>query len=411
MPDPANYANEDEFMKVCVPAVVNEGKPQDQAIAQCMSIWRQKAEAPKRKSKIEVLGTIKKLIEKNGYNISDEELLKMFGVFNTVEHSKLCTFNIKLSADKEQIIKVLPNKSVYIEKYDEHTPLNEKLFDDMINNFNNPKLFKPFVDLEHQLGEKYADIVELFKKPDGLYAKIKLNEQGKLAIKENKYSYISPEWGDRTDTDGNKHPNVLWAITLTNIPALEGELPTLQDQIKLTKGGNMELSKRLDRLELKLGNIKLQEEGMIPPEILEAIQMIKEAIGKIDEITQQKDVAEEEAMKYKKELEEIENEVKQKEKDDFFKSVVENDQLEACEVEEWSKQYDISKDFVVKILTSRPKETKRLTTNYHKSELSSEDYKIGEDAGYNMDDPQEQKKYKKEVLDGIKVHKTNVEVD
>lgn len=39
MPDPSNYDNQDDWMAYCVPVVMDEGKPQDQAVAQCISMW------------------------------------------------------------------------------------------------------------------------------------------------------------------------------------------------------------------------------------------------------------------------------------------------------------------------------------------------------------------------------------
>jgi hypothetical protein len=56
----------------------------------------------------------------------------------------------------------------------------------------------------------------------------------------------------------------LWAITLTNIPALEGELPQLQEQIKLTKGEklkNMTLESRMIALNTKKSTIALTGES------------------------------------------------------------------------------------------------------------------------------------------------------
>lgn len=40
MPDPSKYDNEDDWMAACVPSVRDEGKPQDQAVAQCLNMWR-----------------------------------------------------------------------------------------------------------------------------------------------------------------------------------------------------------------------------------------------------------------------------------------------------------------------------------------------------------------------------------
>jgi hypothetical protein len=414
MPNPEGKS-ESEFMQECVSFAVNEGMGKEQAVAACQVKFKEKP--AQSKSKIEILNSIKRLIEKNGYTISDEKIIEMFGVFNTKENSKILTLNTKLEAGKKQTIKVFPKKTVYIEKYDVFQEFNDILFDRMIENFGNPKLFKPYMDVEHQLGEKYADITNLFKKEDGLYAEIELNEAGLKAIKEKQYSYISPEWGDRKDTENIKHSDVLWAVTLTNIPALEGELPMLQEQIKLEKGGKiMDLNKRLAKLEGKVENLKLQEEPMLSPEILEALQMIKEAVAKIDELTQAKDIAEEEAAKFKKQVEETELSAAKEEKESFFKEVVENGRLEADEVDEWSKQYDLSeesKQFVKRMLLSRPeKKSFQLSTSFESKhdKLSKDDYRIGEEAGYDMDDAKERKRYMKEVLNDLKIHKSSMEV-
>lgn len=445
MPSPVDFEDKENFLKVCIPAVIHEGRTQDQAVAQCNNMWAKKEGAtlpypdeaqpkpvgiPDKKSRIDVLGSIKKLIEKSGYAISDEKILEMFGV---IEDKKgyLSKLNKKLdSSNDTQEIKVFPKKTVFIEKYKETITFDDKLFNQMILAFNNSKLFKPYMDEDHMLGEKFADILDLLIKDDGLYAKIQLNDKGKDVIKNNIYSYVSPEWGDRTDTDGNIHKNVLWAITLTNIPALEGENPKLQDQIKLTKGGKgMDaLNKRLTKLEGKLENYKSQDEAPImSPELMEAIGMLKEAIAKIDELTQQnqevveenetamaeKEVAEKTAMEYKEKYDTIETEKKEVEKDAFFEKVVSDGQLEAGEVEDWKLQYEKSQDFVTKILTSRPvkSNTQRTTTtleatgdevmyNGKKYKLSIADYKIMEQHNFDKTNGKDVDRYIREVLIG-----------
>jgi HK97 family phage prohead protease len=40
MPNVSDYDNEQDWMHACVPAMLDEGKPQDQAVAACMNIWR-----------------------------------------------------------------------------------------------------------------------------------------------------------------------------------------------------------------------------------------------------------------------------------------------------------------------------------------------------------------------------------
>lgn len=45
MPDPANYDDESSWMSACVPAVMDEGKPNDQAVAACASMWEDRDKA------------------------------------------------------------------------------------------------------------------------------------------------------------------------------------------------------------------------------------------------------------------------------------------------------------------------------------------------------------------------------
>lgn len=42
MPDPKKYDSEDSWMGACVPRMVDEGKPQKQAVAACLNMWRNK---------------------------------------------------------------------------------------------------------------------------------------------------------------------------------------------------------------------------------------------------------------------------------------------------------------------------------------------------------------------------------
>ena len=43
MPDPADFDSADAFMSACVPMMVDEGTPQDQAVAACSQVWEDKA--------------------------------------------------------------------------------------------------------------------------------------------------------------------------------------------------------------------------------------------------------------------------------------------------------------------------------------------------------------------------------
>lgn len=44
MPEPREGEDRSDFISRCIPQLRDEGKPQDQAIAQCHSIWRQNKE-------------------------------------------------------------------------------------------------------------------------------------------------------------------------------------------------------------------------------------------------------------------------------------------------------------------------------------------------------------------------------
>lgn len=41
MPVPRPYEKKDEFIPRCIGVLINEGKPEDQAVAVCNSIWEQ----------------------------------------------------------------------------------------------------------------------------------------------------------------------------------------------------------------------------------------------------------------------------------------------------------------------------------------------------------------------------------
>jgi len=44
MPKPRSSESKDDYIQRCIPILVKEGKPQDQAVAICYSMWKQKNE-------------------------------------------------------------------------------------------------------------------------------------------------------------------------------------------------------------------------------------------------------------------------------------------------------------------------------------------------------------------------------
>lgn len=50
MPNPDKYSDKQKFMDDCMHQVKKvEGKPQDQAVGQCLSMWREKGKKKKKK--------------------------------------------------------------------------------------------------------------------------------------------------------------------------------------------------------------------------------------------------------------------------------------------------------------------------------------------------------------------------
>lgn len=311
-------------------------------------------------------------------------------------------------------IMVFPRKEIFIKKYNEKTDFNQKLFDEMINNFNNPKLFKPFGDKSHEFEKKYFDILDLFSETDGLYANIKLNKSGYEAIKNREFSYISPAFGRRTDTDGTEYSNVLSAITLTNIPALEGELPQLQEQIKLTKkingGQEMDLETLQANFTALENNVKeLNTKLDTKTNEGQAVGLLREAMTQLTVINGAKESAEKKAIELSTELTGIKNEKKEAEKKVFLDTALKAGKFEASALENWSVLYDSNNEMVVKMLNATPEISEgQLTTpgtnlenaEYKKFDFESkEDYGLALDHGVDMKNREQIKSFKLNVLD------------
>jgi hypothetical protein len=47
MPNPSDYDSQDKWMAVCVPKMMDEGKPNEQAVAACMNMWETQDKAAK----------------------------------------------------------------------------------------------------------------------------------------------------------------------------------------------------------------------------------------------------------------------------------------------------------------------------------------------------------------------------
>lgn len=123
-----------------------------------------------------------------------------------------------------------PRGDYYFDKYRKTIKFDDSFFDKIASAFKSEKLSKPFVDVDHDFGRSMGDIVDYKIDERGMSFKLALTDEGEELLKKGHYKYISPSWGGVKDTDGNGYTKLL-TISFTNLPAFEGNLPTLQSQL------------------------------------------------------------------------------------------------------------------------------------------------------------------------------------
>ena len=250
----------------------------------------QPALPPKNKSKVEILAEIKKLLEKNGLTISDEILIGLVESFkvqgmtlsrriNLLELQQIQPIN-----DIQKIL-VFPRGKHWIEQYKEWLNYDDKFFENVAKNFSDPALNKPYIDVDHDYAESRGEVLNYEINDEGMFWLIRLNEVGRELVKKGLYKYISPSFGDVTDTTKKEHEDWMVTISLTNNPAFLGVIPALQEQMQLSRksenGG-----KRNMRNELafkKLGQF-VELQGEYDPAVVEtALPEIVALIEKLNE--------------------------------------------------------------------------------------------------------------------------------
>jgi hypothetical protein len=254
---------------------------------------------PKMKGKVELLAEIKKLLEKNGVNISDDTLLSLVDSM-VIEGTKLSRRleNIQLAmiepTEQRQKILVFPRGKHWIEKYQRWITWDNNFYNKIIENFTNSKLYSPFIDKQHQRDESYGEILEPSIEDEGLFFYIQLNPIGVELIRKKIYRYISPSIEDVEDLEKSKSGNWMDSISLTNTPALLGLIPKLQEQIQLSKK-NHQRGRVMDIMELsrqdytKLTSVLKLQDGADVNTMMKAITEIQaslqDALAKITALT------------------------------------------------------------------------------------------------------------------------------
>lgn len=306
---------------------------------------------------------------------------------------------IEIEPAEEQEIQVFPRGEHIINN--KIRKFDDEFFKKIIESFNTDSLSKPYIDKNHKRAESFGDIMDLYIKPEGLFAKIKLNKKGIELIKDSEYKYVSPMYGPRTDTKGKEYEYVLYNISLTNNPALEGTLPQLQEQIQLEGERNMEKKKLLEKI-LASGIVKLEDEDVdfdtkitdVLGKLYEKLQEISEMALQIKTLQDEKaaltskvEEQEKEIEKAIEEKEKLEKEKLEKEATERIKMAVEQGQYPVALMEMKIQQYMKDKAEIEKELELLPKKIQSKT--HEELVLSEEDQKIVAFAKLDIKNPKD----------------------
>jgi len=324
-----------------------------------------------------------------------------------IEEAKEMTFleleGIKQTQEEQDIL-VFPRGKFYIEHLNDWIEFNNEFFKNIMENFTDTALSKPFIDKQHEKGESYGDILSLEIKEDGLHAKIKLNENGIEAIKGREFRYISPWFGNFTDINGKEHKNVLFSISLTNIPALGGAYCELQEQIQLE-------AKRMEKFKeqfAKLGKVAFENKWIeleafetdediinLLETVYSKLSELQELSTKIEQVLQEKTEMEKQLNKTKEELANLEQANLEKEARETIKLAIEQGKYPASLFELKVEQYKRNKEDIVKELSLIPAKQKATATSSVSTQLSEDDIRIMEMAKLDPQNPKDIELYLK----------------
>lgn len=307
---------------------------------------------------------------------------------------------IKLDVNKRiQTVKTIPIGSFYVSKYGETIEFTREKLKEIEQNLNNPALFQPFVDKNHEYQESFADITGGELKEDGLYTNWKLNDKGIELIKNNSYRYISPTISEITDTNGKKYNNVLVAVTLTNIPALLGNLPKLQNQMEFSLQERLKIliPKQEDRTKMK--NICL-ELGLNPEaseltvlntlksKMVELEAEKKKCVQMADDVMtlqKQKDEAIKQLIEIQEKLNALEKGAVEKEADEFTTELLECNLIHSKQADFWKAEFISNKAKTIKAFEGIERQKKEVISQssnvISNVELSAQDIKRMKIAG------------------------------
>lgn len=282
---------------------------------------------------------------------------------------------------------IFPRGKYFVEKYQKWFIFDDVFFKKIMTAFSN--LPKPFIDIEHEEKESYGEIIELNIKPEGLFGKIELTEDGEKLLKQKVFRYISPAWGNITDNNGVFYECYLDSISLTNTPALLSQ-KKIQEQIKFKRiGGNMEFNKILlnqitdDAIKSLVNQLISQGEKL--EEIIASLEKEKnELLLRVEELEKENEAKAEEIKK-------METEQLEREADAFIKNQMEDGKLLAKHSDYWRKQYLLNKQEVIQYFENVEKNNDVVVKQNYS--LSQEDIAVMKSLGMDIDKEEDVKFY------------------
>jgi phage I-like protein len=168
-----------DFMKRCIPAMMDEGKENAQAVAMCSAFWEKR------------LSDSVDIRLQEAKATSDWQMILPMGSFQTRRYGQL--------------------------------DLSETFLQEIVKNWKARVLGErqPFIDTDHDWGKSNGWIVDLRVQADGLYAKIDWTDLGRENVGKGYYKYFSADIEATLDTTtGEEHYPVLVATALTNTPQM-----------------------------------------------------------------------------------------------------------------------------------------------------------------------------------------------
>lgn len=433
MPTPNKGENRKDFISRCMgDSEMNSKFPdQGQRYAVCNTKFDQKnmavmpndntapdqstngqTEIKPEKTKLDIITEIKKLLTKNNMTIDDNILISLL---DQIKSPNALKRTLKLFANQQikpttndQWILVFPKGKFWIQKYQTWLDCDDVFFNEIAKNFNDQALSRPFIDKDHKFEESFGDINNYKITDKGMFFNIKLNYLGVSAIKNGVYRYVSPAFGDMTDTAKEKHYNWLAAISLVNAPAFLGVIPKLQDQIHLKQKNfdtkestNMELRAMLERsLQLATGAndaafIKAVDTlQQTVTDLQTQLQTIQEALTKV---TAERDQAKTSEQAAQGQVAQMKNDFLTKEGNEVLDNAIKLGQIPPALKDKYLKRYLSDKNDVLDDLKVFPKNDNGMqlsSAGTTDTGLSKEDREIAEATGYDLSKPADLKRFK-----------------